>query len=261
MPVRALTAAGELFGIEPGSIRVALARLCRRGLVENGDRGSYRLGPAATAVTTRIRSWRLAESQTTSWNGDWLMVARSDDGNRNRNRRSQRALDLFGFMEFRTGVWIRPDNLRGSVNAARQALLELELDETSVVGILTALAPADRSDAEELWEPLELEDRYRNTLRTLDESLARTARQTFEQSLAETYLVGSEGVHTVVFDPMLPAPLVDVTTRRARLEALLAYDRLGRKLWGTFMARYDVSTDASPLEASTQLSPLPTTEN
>lgn len=263
MPVRALTAAGELFSIEPGSVRVALARLCRRGLVSHDERGAYSLGQAASAVTSRIGSWRQAEDQTTNWNGDWLMVARNsgDAGDRSRARRSRRALALFGFVEFRAAVWIRPDNLIGGVEAARRTLLDLGLDPESAVAVLNQLSADDRIEAEGLWESLELEHGYLATLKSLDNSLARIERLSFEESLAETYLVGADAVRTIVFDPMLPDPLVDVSTRRALLAAVVSYDRLGRKMWANFMGRYGVSTDASPLEATTRLSSIITAEH
>ena len=45
MPVRALVAAGDLFGISENSVRVTLARLLADRLVARDDRGAYRLGP------------------------------------------------------------------------------------------------------------------------------------------------------------------------------------------------------------------------
>jgi phenylacetic acid degradation operon negative regulatory protein len=39
----------------------------------------------------------------------------------------------------------------------------------------------------------------------------------------------------VVFDPLLPDPLVDVGERRAFVETLLRYDRVGRAIWQAFL--------------------------
>ena len=43
MPVRALVAAGGLFGIDENRLRVALTRLLAERLVERDQRGAYRL--------------------------------------------------------------------------------------------------------------------------------------------------------------------------------------------------------------------------
>ena len=49
MPVRALVAAGNLFGLAENSIRVDLARLVARGIVERNERGQYRMTARAEA--------------------------------------------------------------------------------------------------------------------------------------------------------------------------------------------------------------------
>src|SRR5262249_20980091 len=58
MPVRALVAAADFFGIEENSLRVALARLLAADTVERDERGAYRLGRRAAAVQRQVRSWR-----------------------------------------------------------------------------------------------------------------------------------------------------------------------------------------------------------
>ena len=57
MPIAALVAAGEVFGLGEGSIRVAVTRLLAAGQIERDERGRYRLGPAvAVAGAAALRS-------------------------------------------------------------------------------------------------------------------------------------------------------------------------------------------------------------
>ena len=67
MPVRALVAAGEIFGITPNSLRVSLARLFSTGQVERDARGRYRLGDAAQAIDGHVQLWRRAHERMRDW--------------------------------------------------------------------------------------------------------------------------------------------------------------------------------------------------
>ncbi len=50
LPVRALLEAGALFGLQENGMRVALARLVARGLVERDGPGRYRLAAGAQPI-------------------------------------------------------------------------------------------------------------------------------------------------------------------------------------------------------------------
>src|SRR5690606_6852301 len=126
MPVRALVEAGALFGVAEGSVRVALTRLRADGLVERDERGSYRLGAKARAVSERVRGWRRLDERVRAWNGAWLAVlaapgARSAPA-RAAQRGHARALRLLGFRELTRDVAVRPDNLAGGIDAVRAEL-------------------------------------------------------------------------------------------------------------------------------------------
>ena len=74
MPVRALVAAGALFGIGENNMRVSLARLVSAQVVVRDERGSYRLGERAEPVRGRVASWRRVGERLTRWNGGWVAV-------------------------------------------------------------------------------------------------------------------------------------------------------------------------------------------
>ena len=112
MPVRALIAAGELFGITDNSVRVSLARLCATGRVARDARGAYRLGPAAAAVDGHLQRWRHAHEQLRSWPldaqgyGAWVGVHTSG---LTPSLQEGRALRLMGLRQLQPGATPPPE--------------------------------------------------------------------------------------------------------------------------------------------------------
>src|SRR5258706_14841236 len=57
LPVSALVEAGALFGLQENGMRVALARLVARGLVERDGPGRYRLAAGDEPTSPRVGGW------------------------------------------------------------------------------------------------------------------------------------------------------------------------------------------------------------
>ena len=144
MPVRALVAAGEVFAISPESIRVALVRLCAQGTVERNERGFYRLAPAAQPVQSHVVAWTRTEERLVPWRGGWIGVHTGglERGDRGGQRRRTRALQFLGFRELERDLFVRPDNLRGGVDALRDQLYALGLDGAALVFAIAQFDPA-----------------------------------------------------------------------------------------------------------------------
>ena len=53
-----------------------------------------------------------------------------------------------------------------------------------------------------------------------------------EVAARESYLLGNDAIRQLVFDPLLPEPLVDVTERRAFTDTVVAFDQAGHRIWG-----------------------------
>jgi phenylacetic acid degradation operon negative regulatory protein len=113
MPVGALVAAGELFGLAPGTLRVALARLLAAGRVERDSRGRYQLGEKAAPIQRAVVSWRHLDRLTVEWDGSWWAVHAPRPPGRGERRRHEQALRLLGFRELSPGLRVRPANLAG----------------------------------------------------------------------------------------------------------------------------------------------------
>jgi len=236
-PVRALVSAASLFGIAENSLRVALARLRADGLVESDARGSYRLGPAARAVSQEVRSWRQLEEKLMPWPGGWVAAhtGRLERGTARERERRARALRLLGFRPFASGVELRPDNLVGGVARVRERLADLGVAGPALVFRIDELDKAAEADARSLWDGPALVASYRVMTASLDESASRLPELPREAAMAESFQVGGRALRQLALDPLLPEPIVPAAERRALLEAMDRYDRLGRRLWAGWL--------------------------
>ncbi len=63
--------------------------------------------------------------------------------------------------------------------------------------------------------------------------------------MSESFRLGGEAVRQIVLDPLLPEPIVDVSARRALVEAMQRYDQIGRHYWKAW-AGESVALQQSP---------------
>jgi phenylacetic acid degradation operon negative regulatory protein len=242
MPVRALVAAGGLFAIRENSVRVALVRLLADGRIERDERGAYRLGPRAVAVSRQVASWRTLDDRLGPWNGGWIGVHTVGwrGAARGRLRSQRRALDWLGFRELHAGLAIRPDNLADGVTGVRDRLRALGLDhETPVFGLHHLEASADDA-ARRLWPVARLISGYRAARLALERSARRLASLPEERAMVESFQLGGQAIRQLALDPLLPDELLPSAERGRLLETMRRYDRLGRGCWTRFLERFGV---------------------
>ena len=246
MPVAALCQAGALFGIAEGSVRVALHRLQAEGRVESDERGQYRL--AAAPVQSVVAGWRDLDRRTRAWSGRWIAVHGDMARRRARIDPGARALRLFGFEPLAPHLHVRPANLREGTAGVRKALEELGLPAAALVAELGELDPATDARARSLWDGVALVRRYRAARREIEESSARLPGLPEAEAMVESFRLGGRVLQQLVLDPLLPAPLVDERERRALVESMRAYDRLGRNAWAGFLGRFGVPHRTAPAD-------------
>jgi phenylacetic acid degradation operon negative regulatory protein len=248
MPVAALVEAGALFGLAENNVRVALARLLAAGRVERDERGCYRLGPAAAAVNREVGSWRRIEARMRPWTpGRWLAAhTGSLDGSVRARRPRERALRFLGFAELQPGLALRPANLREPAEATRARLQSLGLEPEAVVGVLSDLPPAAEARARRLWDAAELARGYRESRAALVSSERRLGALPEGEAMVASFLLGGRVMRQLVFDPLLPEPIVPAAERHALAAALRRYDRLGRSCWAEFLGRHGVPSLRAP---------------
>ena len=246
MPVAALVEAAGLFGIPDGSLRVALARLLADGRVERDGRGRYRLGSASAPLDDLVRSWRRLEERTCAWRGAWLGCWLPPRPVRGARKRSLRALRLLGFAELREGLYLRPANLRGGLEATRSTLLALLLEPESLTAELGSLDAASERRARALWDGSTLATRYDEVAGRLRASARGLCQRDEAGAMVESFLLGGEAIQCLVQDPLLPPEIQPAAARERLAAALLDYDQRGREAWASFLERYGVPHRSAP---------------
>lgn len=251
MPVRALVAAGAIFGLSAESIRVTLVRLCSRGTIERNERGQYRIAAAAQPVQQHVAAWTRTEERVVAWRGGWIGVhtAGLARGDRSRGRRRARALQFLGFRALATHLFVRPDNRKGGVDVVREELHALGLEPDALVFAIAQLDPAAAARARALWDGQALCRTYRATCAALARSATRLARVPARAAMVESFVLGGQAIRQLALDPLLPEPIVPSGERAALVDALREYDRLGRAHWRAFMTSHGAPHLQTPRSA------------
>ncbi|HQY29394.1 MAG TPA: PaaX family transcriptional regulator C-terminal domain-containing protein [Burkholderiaceae bacterium] len=237
LAAREAVASCALFGIRENNVRVALVRLSAAGRVKAIGRGEYRLGPSAERLAADVATWRGAEGRVRDWNGSWIAVHVGDLGRSDRValRARDRALGLLGLRELDRGLFVRPDNLGGGVAVARERLTKLGLEPEAAVFVARDLDAARERRAAALWDGPALSRAYRETRARLETWLAGADSLALDAAARESFLLGNDAIRQLVFDPLLPAPLVDVEARRAFVDAVVRFDAAGHAIWNRFL--------------------------
>lgn len=252
LSARDVISACALFGIRENSVRVALVRLAAAGMIEAAGRGTYCLGANAANLAEDVRDWRNTEARIGHWHGGWIVAHCAGLGRTDRAqlRSRERAFELVGFRELERELFVRPDNLAGGVGMVRKRLYKLGLETSAAVFLATEFDPMRESRARALWDGKALNRAYRKTAEKLRKWLTRIDEMEMEVAARESFLLGSAAIRQLVYDPLLPEPLVNVQERQAFIDILIRYDDVGHAIWQ--------SLRASPLsESSTDTTERP----
>lgn len=235
LSVAQLAAAGQLFELSDNSIRVSLVRLVSEDKVQACGRGQYRLGPRALDLAQAVASWRHVESRVRAWSDDWILVLSAELGRSDRKalRRRERALSLLGFQGWQRGVAVRPHNL-DAVESVRRRLYGLGLEREATVLVASDLDEAQAGVVRGLWDVRALNSGYRHGRVQLEDWLAESHHLSLDRAARESYVLGHQAIRQVVFDPLLPDPLVDVIARQRFMAAVRAFDEAGHAIWQRF---------------------------
>ena len=233
-----LIRAGDLFNIEPSTIRVAVTRLQKDGFLESVSRGVYRPGPKVKRLIQRLQSWKEAASRTHDWNGDWLAVMTSHLGRTDRKqvRARERALRLNGYRLTDLGIWVRPANLVSPLQAHRKDMVAIGLDKDAMVTQLTDIAVHPPQKWQRLWSAGKLNASYAAALDAMRASRARLPGLDLPEAAFETLMVGQSVIQTINFDPLLPAEICNADLFEDMVEGMIAYNDIGVALWRDYQA-------------------------
>lgn len=230
--------AGALFEISENSLRVMFARLTQSGYIEIIERGAYRLGPEGRKLGADVAAWRSIEDRLTVWKGGWIAVVTGGLSRSNRKalRTRERALTMLGMLELDSTLFIRPNNLRGGVSGVRERLASLGLGEEAAVFQANKFDHVRQKKALALWDATASAESYQSHKMRLNDWLTNVENLPLRKAAEESYLLGDEAIRRIVFDPMLPAPLVDETARHNFIEMVKQIDAKGRGIWASFLS-------------------------
>lgn len=245
--------ASALFRISEGSLRVTLARLSATGLIDAAGRGAYRLGPAAIDLAGEVATWRTLENRLRPWTGGYIVVHSGALGRSDRSalQRRERALQMLGFRVFERGLHIRPDNIEANIDAVRQRLYKLGLDREAAVFSAGDFDTVREAAVRQLWDGTALNHTYTELNAQLETWLAGADRLALKVATRESFFMGGGAIRQLVFDPLLPEPLVDAAARHAFIQTVHRFDAAGRAIWQRFFASLAETSNPSPIAETT----------
>lgn len=234
--------AGSIFDMTENSIRVTLARLTHAGLAEAIGPAHYKLGPKAQKLSDDVALWHSADKRTIktddSWiaHGSWIAVVTGSLPRSDRKvlRNRARALSLLGFRELDKGLFLRPNNLLGGIDVVRKRLLDLGLEAQAAVFRADDLDGERQAKALKLWSDMQLEDYYEKMSQQLNDWLQQMDKLPHKVALQEVFILGDSAIRSIIFDPLLPAPLVDEKARQKYFNIVRHLNEEGRRLWLAF---------------------------
>ena len=237
MNASAAVRVGALFGISENNIRVTLTRLQSAHLITLVERGYYKLGDEGIRFAKEIHQWREDENGLVPWQNDWVVAQTSPNAksDQKQNRNNERALKLAGMKKLANDFYIRPNNFSGGAGEVRDKLYSLGLSRKALLFSACDFDSKTQTKAMELWRHLNLESLYRNGCNEIEESLARLTSLPLEEATKESYVIGDRALYHLVFDPLLPTPLVDVAMRERYRNLEKKYDDIGAQIWLRFL--------------------------
>ena len=229
--IRDLVAIGELFGFTGNTVRVTVTRLIRRGVIESDERGFYRFSASGDFVSRHFETWRDGEDRIVPWDGSWICCLLPKPGSKT-GVRDVKAFGFLGFKEGKPGLWVRPSNLAIGLNGVITLLEKMGLEP----GAEFFNARCFRENLEEQWRrflwPLDqLTESANSILEKIERSKKNLLEKPLENAVVESYLIGSDAVHRLIMDPLLPPEIFDSTARSELTTAMLEYDEIGVKVW------------------------------
>ncbi|ACL01957.1 putative transcriptional regulator, PaaX family [Desulfatibacillum aliphaticivorans] len=250
MPIKDMIAIGRLFGFTGNVIRVTTARLVRDGRLENDERGLYRIKDMDTPISRFVNAWKQGEDRVKNWDGSWICCL-APNGTAGRRKKNAKALELPGFREGLPGLWVRPANLTMDLPSLKELLVHQGMDPAGELFVGRDFSEKTAAQWQKfLWPVEELVRDMEKALERIEKSKARVQGLPPDSALMETYLVGTETVHMLVKDPLLPEEIMPPAHRVKLAGAMLEYNKIGKDVWEreAFGLRFSQSPSHMELE-------------
>ncbi len=224
---RNLMSSSRMFKFSENLIRVTLSRLVARGLIENFERGHYRLAELSDPITEFIEEWRIGESRRRAWEEGSFLMAHLEQP----TDKEKWVLTSTGFRQLRDGLWLRPDNLRRTGTSLVDWLTQLGISDDTIIGERLMLQEKRYRLLVADYCITELDQQYLNLVFRLERSTDNLKKKPTDQAMIESFTLGGEALHLLAKDPYLPSELQTPQDRDRLWQTMLQYDELGRSIW------------------------------
>ncbi|MBN8945207.1 MAG: hypothetical protein J0H01_37235 [Rhizobiales bacterium] len=233
-----LIRAGAAFGIGSAGARTAITRLKAEQRLRQVARGLYAIGPEGEPLQHRILGWRTVSARRRDWNGEWLMAVAGPQERADRTvwRRTMRGLELEGFVEAETNLWVRPDNLVDAAVGVRERLAELDTASSLLVVAASGFDTIRRTRFHALWDGKVIAAGHERLRLALDRSRARLDGAEVRAAAAGTLTLGRQAVRRIVRDPLLPDEFCSPDALTGLIAAMDLYDQFGKAVWRRYLA-------------------------
>ncbi len=221
----------DIFNIPVNNLRVALTRLAAKGMLDNTQRGVYRLSPKAMARNEFARRWKTPQCVEGQWDDSWIGCHLSKGANRSIRAKSLNALSWFGFKPGLDHLWVRPNNLVQGIVTLQAVLKDLGLESQSHVFSMNDIEPTLAKHWKTLWPVDALNESYGELNQQLLSSYQQLDTTPLKASLLETCVLGSEAIHCLATDPQLPQEIRQGHEYETLRKTMIDYDLAGREIW------------------------------
>ncbi len=219
------------FNVTVNNLRVALTRLVAKGMLDNTERGVYRLSAKAMARNDFARRWKVPQANKKKWDGSWIACHLSKGSNRTVRAKSINALNWFGFKPGLDAIWLRPNNLVMPIPELFENLRNLGLESGAHVFSMANVEASLAKHWHTLWAVEELDKSYASLNEQLQQSFEALQTSPPKTSLLDTFYLGSEAIYCLATDPQLPADIRPSPNYESLRKTMLDYDKIGRKIW------------------------------
>jgi phenylacetic acid degradation operon negative regulatory protein len=233
LPTRLLVRSGELFGISPGTTRVALSRMVAAGeLVVDGNAHAL----AGRLLERQARQQASRAPHRRPWTGEWTLAVVTETRRPVAARADLRAaMGVLRLAEWREGVWLRPENLDEAWADAARSVVTVQCRRFA--GRPDPVDGSPQELAARLWD-LDGWDRRARHLRGRLAQVVGSLESGDTAALAPGFVLSADVLRHLLADPLLPSELLSPDWSGDGLRADYdRYDRAFKTSWRDWFRR------------------------
>jgi len=121
-------------------------------------------------------------------------------------------------------------------------LYRVGLEKEALVCQAQCLDEKNEQRARILWDGVALNSDYAHTQQRLEQWMARANDLELATAARESFLLGQTAIRKMIYDPLLPTPLVDVQLRQDCLATVQRFDQLGHEIWRRLLVGEEADT-------------------